>query len=91
MNSNKRKERKSKERERGFTLYVYKTAPALLSARKNVFVSFVGWLYVLALLYEWYIKEKRKWEERTRVSVLTTQALIFFINDVFAYGTLTLF
>jgi hypothetical protein len=52
MNSNKRKEKKQRERERGFTLFVYKTAPALLSARKNVFVSFVGWLYVLPLLYE---------------------------------------
>jgi hypothetical protein len=46
------KAKRERERERGFTLFVYKTAPALLSARKNVFVSFVGWLYVLPLLYE---------------------------------------
>jgi hypothetical protein len=48
----KKREKAKRERERGFTLFVYKTAPALLSARKNVFVSFVGWLYVLPLLYE---------------------------------------
>jgi hypothetical protein len=48
----KRERERERERERGFTLFVYKTAPALLSARKNVFVSFVGWLYVLPLLYE---------------------------------------